>query len=281
MKRFTFKTLLLGGFCFFCLALGNNFAQDRPNALRLSYGLQHQLRQDQLFSPLVYKGLAIPNLALAYQRFNESSIHQAEIGFSLYNMRNGKEFEYLDWLNLTPKKGLSSSFIDIKLNYTFLKKIFTANDFSIYLGAKSSNEIEAFFYEFGRFSTFGYTGIFSLNPAIQFNYQMPNDDRLFLALDVPVVAWVARSPYAVNDDDFIERQSSHKTLPTLARLMADGKLQTLNQVKNIRLQAAYQRFISERLSLEALYEFNYQYLKQPRPSESIKNNLFLTLSFHF
>lgn len=277
LKSFSLQSIIL-----ICLCLGERLqAQDRKNELSLRYGVQHQVRQDLLFSPLLYEGLAVPNLGLGFQRTNSNSIHQIGLTGSLYNMKSGKEFTYLDWFTLEEKEGLSSSFLNIRLNYAFLKKIWAMQKLTLWVGGNSANEIDAFFYEFGRFGTFGYTGIFSLNPTVQLNYGLFKEDQLLFQVETPVIAWVARSPFAVNDDEFIQNQSLHKTFPTLTRLMADGEIQTFNQLKTIQAQVGYKKRISSRFSLQGLYQFRYQYLKKPRSSESVQNNFQLLLNYKF
>jgi hypothetical protein len=274
--------LLLAWWLLSEFAIAQNFGDsDYKNSLTFAYGWHHQVSQDLLFSPRTYRGSALPNLQLQFQRDNENSRHRLQIGFNSFTTRSQEAFEYLDWRTLEKKKVLPSNFLTIDLNYSYLKKIKDGDKLRLFAGAGIENQIMANFYEFGYSSIFGYTALLGFNPMLQADYQLDSRQNLRLELATTLGGWLARSPYALNDDEYIENQQSHRTLKTLINFIGDGNFQTVNRVQKVRFALSYFREISPRFTLQGTYRWDLFKVTRPRPLTLLQYFVDLGISYRF
>lgn len=275
--------LLIGSTIFFRTKVG--MAQPEPpvrkNTIGLEYGLHHLLRQDLLFSPLVYRGQALPNLNLTYRRISGRSQQGVELGVGVFTTSTYAPYTYRTWRTLEPAETLPSTFVLLHLRYAYLRQVYTSDKVRGWVGASSDNRIDAMFLEFGDAGAFGYGGFLSISPTAQLQYVLSSRHFIFAELAVPVVSWVARSLYAVNDDAYIWNQRSHQTLPTLFNCMGEGEVSTLNRLQQVRLQAGYQRELSGRFSFRTRYEAFYARYTRPRQTVTLTNSLNLGLQYRF
>lgn len=256
---------------FFALAAQFATAQ---NALELTYGFRHYQRQDLTFSPLIFKGLAPLNLGLAYQKSDEKS--QTNVGLNLagFASRSVAAFDYTKWNEPAPLTTLPSNFWLIDLGASHLRKVGGESGRSDWYGGLSLNlQMGALFYDFAEYGTFGYTTIASLSPTVAGKWSFGEKNSLQFSAKLPLLNWLARSPYAINDDDFIERQSSHRGLKTLLRLSADGHLASLGQVQAGSFSAKFQRKINEKWAASLGYDFALLRSQDPHPLTAIENGV--------
>lgn len=254
---------------------------NRKNSLGLEYGLHHLQRQDLAFSPLVYRGQALPNLHLTFRRINGRRQQAVDLGVKAFSATSNERFTYLKWRTLEPTETLPSTFVGLHLRYTYLRHLNSSAKLKVWAGAGLENQIDAMFLEFGGAGAFGYGTYLSLSPTGQLQYLPSPRTSFFAELAVPLVSWVARSPYAVNDDGYIWNQRSHQALPTLLNLMGDGEVSTLNQLQQVRLQVGYQRALSGRFSFRTRYEGTYARYTRPRQTITLTNSLSFGLQYHF
>lgn len=270
------KTILALVFSLFCTAA---IAQ---NTLGVHYGYRHLQRQDLTFSPLSFKGTAPLNLGLAYGREGQKSRFSVGLQVSGFNARSTDPFEYTSRGEEEPKTLPASGFWNIDLKINYLRKIKTSNEqLKLHAGLALDNQIGALFYEFGEYGAFGYTTAFSLAPAVSADWQLGKKNSLRLGANLPVLTWLARSPYAINDDDFIERQSSHQGLKTLLRLSADGELASFGEVQRVALSTQFQRKLNERWSASLGYDFALLRSTLPHPLAVVENAVSLGIVFKF
>lgn len=253
----------------------------RKNEIGFDLGFHHIARQDLLFSPLLYKGSALTNGALHWGRQNARSMHQVRLGFDLYKTRGLEAFRFYTWEDGKATETLLSTFVVLDFRYGYLRKIKMHGAWALYLGAALDNQISAIFMEYGFHSFFGYTGVLGIQPEIQAVYRPADRKTFHFHLSCFAGGWLARSPYAVNDDEFIVRQSSHNPVRTLFRLMQDGQWAGIGRVQQIRWQLVYDYQINRRWSLNLGYEGEYYRCAKPRTLVSLYSHLNAGLSLHF
>lgn len=244
------------------------------NALELNYGFRYYQRQDLTFSPLIFKGLAPMNLGLAYQKSGEKSQTNGNLNLAGFASRSVAAFDYTEWNEPEPLTTLPSNFWLIDLVASHLRKIGgNVERTAWYAGLSLNVQMGALFYEFGEYGAFGYTTVSSLSPIVAGAWKMGSKSSLQISAKLPLLNWLARTPYAINDDDFIERQSSHRSLKTLLRLSADGNLVSLGQVQAGSVSAKFQRKINEKWAASLSYDFTLFRSQDPHPLTAIENGV--------
>jgi hypothetical protein len=244
------------------------------NALELTYGLRHYQRQDLTFSPLIFKGIAPMNLGLAYQKSGEKSQTNVNLNLAGFASRSVAAFDYTKWNEPEPLTTLPSNFWLIDLGASHLRKIGGKMERTAwYAGLSLDAQLGALFYEFGEYGAFGYTTVASLSPTVAGRWNLGSKNSLQFSAKLPLLNWVARSPYAINDDDFIERQSSHRSLKTLLRLCSDGNLASLGQLQAGSFSTKFQRKINEKWAASLGYDFALLRSQDPHPLTAIENGV--------
>ena len=278
VKKFT--TLLTGLFGLWLTAP----AQTVPyrNQLELQYGIRHVARQDHLFSPMIYRGTAPLNLTLSYQRQGTASRHGGTIGFGQYNAASGSAYQYKAWRTQEALTSEPTSFLLLDLHYFYLRRM-AARDrmMDLYAGATLDNQAGALFYGYGHQAFFGYTLFTSLSPTIEADFALSEKQRLGFRFRFPLLSWLSRSPYAVNDDQFIDDQSSHRTLPMLANFYRGGELVSMNRFQRLNADIRYERMMGRRFSMSATYRIEFMRYTRPLKVTSYRNDLLLGATYHF
>jgi hypothetical protein len=114
-----------------------------------------------------------------------------------------------------------------------------------------------------------------------FNISLKAANRLEAELRLPVAAWISRSPYLVNDDEFIENTASHNSIKTFFSFIEDGELAWWNKWQKAGLLVQYHRRFTNRISAGAGYRFSVLHHAEPRNLLSFENYLTLNVNYHF
>src|SRR5690606_20164528 len=105
--------------------------------------------------------------------------------------------------------------------------------------------------------------------------------HLHAGLSLPLLSWVARSPYALNDDDFIEDQRSHKTMPTLGACIAGGRWASFGSFRRALLVLGADHRVAPQWSLGVNYSLEYLDVSKPARLISYRNGLDVAITYHF
>ena len=84
---------------------------------------------------------------------------------------------------------------------------------------------------------------------------------------------MARSPYLINDDEFIENTFSHNGFSTFFKYLEGGHVVTWNELQSVEIGLNYQHMISEKWSLGAGWKFSFIHAALPKDLFSVQNNL--------
>jgi hypothetical protein len=143
-------------------------------------------------------------------------------------------------------------------------------------------DIQVLNYTYGRTGPyFGYFASFGLGVFGNIGYQFNSANRLKAELRLPVVAWIARSPYLVNDDEFIENTASHNSFKTFLAFIEDGELASWNKWQKAGLLLQYHHRFTSSIAVGAGYRFSVLHYAEARNLLSIENILTLNLNYHF
>ena len=253
-------------------------AQDLKNNFNLSIGAGHITRQDLVFSPFAHNDFTPINIGLEYTRM--ANFHQnLKLRFASFDPMLTSPYEYI--LDGEKKVASQHFFTLIDLDYSFGKRINQTGKSNTTVGALFSTDVQMLNYEYGRIGSFGYYSTFGLGGFISKDYQINHKSHISGRFALPLLNWLSRSPYLVNDDEFIENISSHSGAKTFFAFIGDGKLTTLNKLQTFDLEAKYTYQLHKKWELGASYLFEFIHSKEPRSLLSYRNSLFVSTSFKF
>ncbi|WP_194778442.1 hypothetical protein [Pararhodonellum marinum] len=259
---------------FILLALSVNlgFSQEegKKNSLGLSLGYAQLQRQDLIFSPFVHRDTSFPSVGIHFER-RSKLYHKVAVNYVNFDpMLDGPFDFFLDGEQETAYPH-SLNFVD--LDYLIGKSKMINDRSSIIKGVLFSTNIQALNYVYGRISSFGYLATIGLGIFGNYEYDLNERNTLSVSLRLPLVFWKARSPYLVNDDEFIENISSHSGLKTFAAFLGDGKPVTLNRIQQFDLMMKYSYQVNERWGIGATYWLEFIHSNDPRGLLSFRNTL--------
>jgi len=262
------------------IALSAHAQSDQQRTLGIIYGYQHYSRQDQLFSPLVYNGSAPLNLQLSYDVSGTNSQQNAYLSFGMYNMSAHEAYDFTEEFDDLEERTLyPSSFQMIRLGYGYARTFGNDQKLVYNAGLRLDGQIEAMFFEMGFASMFGYTTTFALAPSIGANYQINRKTSLSGQLSIPVLGFVARSPYALNDDDYIERQSSHNNLSTIVNLIGDSELRSFGTYRQVDVGLHLQHQLARNTALRLGWQARWYEITEPKRVLALHNGFNVGIQF--
>ncbi|NLJ44836.1 MAG: hypothetical protein GX431_14350 [Bacteroidales bacterium] len=253
-------------------------SQDLKNSLRLQIGLGHIARQDFVFSPFIHRDLSPLNFGICYQR-DKKYFQNANLRLALLSPSHSDIYQFFD----DNKKETTSPhfFTLVDLDYWFGKSIKQTDKVSTKVGLSVNADIQALNYVYGRIGSFGYFSSFGLGGFVNQTYKFNDKNSLTAYASMPIISWFARSPYLVNDDEFIENTSSHSGVKTFFAFIGDGKPATLNRLQMVDIGANYTYHLSPKWDIGISYLFEFIHSSKPRNLLSYKNSIFFNTNFNF
>lgn len=218
------------------------------------------------------------NLGLTYLResktFQKISINYANFNPMLvepykFSFHDEDEMAYPHNFNL------------LSLDYQFGKKIGDTHRGVVTMGGLFYSDVHVMNYVYGRISSFGYFAASGIGLFGTYSKSVTDKSKFEATLKVPLIAWLARSPYLVNDDEFIENTSSHSGLKTFLAFLGDGKMATWNSFQTLDFEINYKYELNDRWGLGATYLLEWVHMSQPRKLLSFRNSLNISANFKF
>ncbi|HEX8529791.1 MAG TPA: hypothetical protein VF646_07200, partial [Cytophagales bacterium] len=216
------------------------------------------------------------NLGLTYERTGEKAKNTAVLLFDRYTPAAHPGYTYT---RDGRQEQIFPTFTTVvSLRYGHARRFGNGSWFA---GLLSDNQVAAGEQGYGAAATFHYLGAFSVSPWL--GYDRSLTDRLHLSLQtwVPLVAWVTRSPYALNDDQYMRDNANHKGVPTFFNYVAGGRLQTLNHWRKINFTADATYSLSPRIGVVVSYQAEALRLTQPRTLTSYQQYFNTGFQFSF
>lgn len=249
-----------------------------PPSLSLRIGPGFYARQDQIFSPFVHKDWSFLNIALQYD-WGIKNPQFVGFEFGSYNPILVPEYTYGED---NDDETYPHSFTLVNLTYGLGKNLVQKNPKnSIVLGGFFEADVDASNYSYAWVSHFGYMAPFSLGVWGAYQHPFSDKNKLTGKVLLPLVSLVARSPYLINDDEFIENTYSHNGLTTFFEYLADGDIETLNKIQQLELQLGYQHALSEKWSIGGLYSFRFMHASEPLNFLSYRHTFYINLTHLF
>lgn len=269
-------------FVIFCLGYSLlSFGQDSTaqNSFQLDIGAAVLTRQDLLISPFVYSDFSVGNFGLQYKR-DANVWQEASITYRSFETITGESFDYYNMdSSIASTYPHFHTFVD--LDYFLGKLIMGTGKAKWLVGGSVLNDIDASNLNYGPTGSFAYFASFNLGVWGAWHYKIADNQKVQAKVTLPLVAWIARSPYLLNDDVFIENIYSHKSINTFFAYLADGNLTTWNTLQNFRINADYILQFSPGWDLGFSYDFYFLHYSKPVELTSFENSFFISVIYKF
>ncbi len=254
---------------------------DPKNEIFLGFGPKVVFRKDQIKSPRLYSGPGLMSFLAGFRRNNEHDAHRVRLGFLTSTVRSQKDFNYLSWPDQESRTTEGDPLTSVRLSYAYLRNIPLRQDLVLRVGPALDMDLQQATYVYSAYGVDGHYGVFALDAFAEANYKHSDHHRFSAQLGLPLFAWVARSPYALNDDEQTAMNLEHNALKTLFRYIADGQFRTWNQVQAVRLAVRYDYVLSPRWGFSAEGEARILSVTKPRPLMTQDYGINFAVSYRF
>jgi hypothetical protein len=253
-------------------------AQDaEKNILGLNLGAGYLSRQDLIFSPFMHNDFSFPVIRLEYTK-KGYLFHNLQAGYSGYTPSVVNSYNYLE--NGKEKISAPHSFTFIDLDYLIGKELaFNTGTFTA--GVTIMNNIQVLNYVYGRTGNFGYHATLGAGIFGKYDHSIGLKSMVSVTLKLPAASWFARSPYLVNDDEYIDNIRSHSGLRTFTSFIADGSLATWNKLQYFDLDLTYSFDLTDHWGIGPSYSLEFIHAAEPRSLLSFRNSIFISVHTKF
>ena len=235
------KKLILSLALFYMVTIPNLMGQTaKTKRLGLHWGVGNLQRQDIRFSPFVHKPWSAFNLGLSYEHQGEQ-FHRVYARFGWYKAMVGKPYSYVNTIENPPQEyeTLPHNFNILDLDYTLGFSIDKTSKAELFLGGKVRNLINQGPYDYGNSAVGAYNFSFGLDLWSGFHYKISKKHLVKAELSIPVITWVAASPYLGQNDEYIMNSSSLSTMKIVGSYISAGEIQSWGKLQRIDFQAGY------------------------------------------
>ena len=264
-QRFLLTIIIFGSML--CRVTGQ---RDTLPQLTFSLGPAHLSRQDLIFSPFIHRDLTPLTFGLKYEK-NKRFHQYLSLGYAGFSA--GLETPYDFILDGEVETAYPHSFTFVGLRYGLGKYLGQAKAPRSMLGTAINLDVQALNYQYGRSSYFGYYSTIGLSIWYKYKIAQWEKSRLTGRIEVPLVSWLARSPYLINDDEFIENTYSHNGFTTFFAFLGDGHFATWGELHRADIEIEYQYNLSEKFSFGAAWHTVFIHSGKPVDLFSYQHNL--------
>lgn len=265
MKKIFLISLLL----FFCLQADLLAQKKIENQLSLALGMSHLKRQDLIFSPFVHQDLSLMQIGINYQR-NSRLIQSIDLQLGLFAPGYQTPYKYEEEEDV--KTATNDLFIFMNLDYRIGKYLVKHEKFNLEAGAALITKVQALNYVYGRIGNFGYHSTIGLGGYVNGSYQLNEKQKLSMGLQLPLLSWLARSPFSINDDEYIENTTQNSGIGTFFAFLADGQLASWDKLQYLDFDFHYEYLLNQKWLLKGQYGFSFIHVQVQRPMTSLQNN---------
>ncbi|HEY0740309.1 MAG TPA: hypothetical protein VGD40_02570 [Chryseosolibacter sp.] len=233
----------------FLVFTNHSRAQSVEEGIGLKLGAHSVSFQDMQLSPNIQKDFSIKTFAVNYKRRKSHRVSEVEFGSTWYSLNSDNSYTYVRD-GISRETFISSSTL-VNLRYS---TAWNLRKSAFHAGLMIDNQIRANEQAYGWTTAFNYFAAFSMGPVLYYTKAVSERCDLSLKSWIPVFAWVTRSPYALNDDDYMRNNMNHKGVETFANYVADGSLKILNRFQKFNAEARFDYSLSRRFDVLISYE---------------------------
>jgi hypothetical protein len=249
----------------------------KTNALGVNLGMGNLRKQDLIFSPFVARDWSPLNVLLTYEHRGTLN-HQADLRFGQYSYFVGEPFSY--YSREVEYDKYPHSFTNLDLNYSLSKSIWGNSNWTISAGGRIRNRFQISNFEFGHAGQFSYHLSVGLDALLDIEYRT-GKHSLNSSLALPIVSYLARSPYTGQDDFYLERIMVHGDLKIFAEHLKSGTIQSWNTSQMVDLVICYKYALNATWDIGFTYLFSLNLHNSPVQYTSIENIFYLGTTLNF
>lgn len=241
-------------------ALVTASAQARPeHNVSLGAGATYLSRTDAQLSALPHKGV-LPRVGLGYQARGDKGVHVVDIALITGSLRSQPDFGFT-WDGEDRTSG-PDALTMVTMRYAVGKRI-DAGPLQLNLGATNANELMNATYNYVMVGMDNYLGVFELGPYADVQLALGERNRLGLEAWTPVMAWMARNPYAVHSGQHIYNTRSNNPVKIIPQYLADGSFRTVNTYQAAHLRGSWRFDMTKRFAVSTQLRFDFLHYSKP------------------
>lgn len=231
---------------------------------------------------MVYHAVSFTNLNLNYSNEKGKRIHLAEVEFNLYDASWHDQYDYQTGFDsIKTVSTLPSGFTVVTVRYGYLRYLSKTSAGTWYVGGMLDNQINSIDNQYGPAATFGYFAHFSLAPAILWKKQLNDRNGVYASACLPLITWVTRSAYAIQDDEYMQQNDDHNGLKTFFRYLGDGNLNLINRYQQLNVNAGYAYAAGSHWTIGGEYRFEFLHDSKPKSLTSYQHFINVKAAYSF
>jgi len=243
--------------------LGAAALAEGPHEVDVAWSVGGRARHDALMSPLVHGAFTPFGGVFAYRWRGPKAALLTGFEFDSVAARSGQRFEFPT--DSGPATTYPSSWITVRIPVGWGVDVLPSDDLDLVVGGLFDARIEILSWSYGVTWTTGYSGAFTLGPWLDLRWDPHPRWTIEASLTAPLAGWVARSPYALNDDEYILANQSHNPLVAFGAYFADGHPKWIGSYQALRTRVGAAYAFDDRLSLAFAWRFEVLHDPSPAP----------------
>jgi hypothetical protein len=249
-----------------CGLLASAAARAADHDIDLVDGVSPIVRTDLLLSPLRYTG-ALPAAGLLWTGVGERASNRVGLDLSLGGIRSGPDWTYrMD--GETVEAGPTGTTL-IDLRYAHGRKVID-KAWTLQLGGTFVTHLEQHTYPYGFTGVSNYLGTLTLSPWAEATVDVGKRQHISVEGWVPVLAWVARSPYSVHDDEYLWHNRDTNVLAIAARYIGAGEMASPLTYQSAHLRTTWSYDLSDHWGVLVAGRLDALHLTDPSPMVEVQ-----------
>jgi hypothetical protein len=251
---------------------------EKGNTLSLSLGLGQNSRQDLIFSPFIHHDFSLLKGTIDYTKIGKL-FQQIKIGVATFDPMLQEPYNFSEHDEI--KTATPHYFLYFDLDYLLGKKVKESGKTDLTFGGLFNSNTHSLNYVYGRIGSFGYFSALNLGVFGKLNFFLSEKNELTIKLQLPAVSWLARSPYLVNDDEYIENISSHSGIKSFFAFIKDGKPATWNTLQQFDFELKYIYYFLPKWGIGITGHYEFIHALKPRKMVSQRSSVNISATFKF
>lgn len=243
------------------LFLGAAAWADPPHSVDVAWSVGARARHDELMSPLVHTGVAPIGAVFAYRWTGPKSV--VATGFELDAASAGSGPTWSFPTEEGTATTYKSSWVTFRIPVGWGVDVLSSDRFDLVVGGLFDARIEVLSWSYAVTWTTGYSGAFTLGPWLDARWRPTPKWSVEGTITAPLAGWVARSPYALNDDEYIAANQTHNPLVAFGAYFADGRPKWIGNYQALRTRIGASYALSDKVGL--VFAWRFEVLHDPNP----------------
>jgi hypothetical protein len=249
--------------CMWIALLAGAALADGPHEIDVAWSVGGRARLDRVMSPLVHGAFTPFGGVFAYRWRGPKAALTTGFEFDSVPGRSGPTWEY-------PIEGGTastwpSSWVTVRIPVGWGVDVVRSDAWAVVVGGLFDARIEVLSWSYAVTWTTGYSGAFTLGPWLDVRWAPHPRWTIEASLTAPLAGWVARSPYALNDDEYIAANQSHNPIVAFGAYFADGHAAWIGTYQAVRTRMGAAYAFHDRLSITLAWRFEVLHDPSPLP----------------